>query len=169
MIVSVILAVAICVVAYFVYVLFDKVEPNTDCVYSFNEAMETVELPVLTMYNNNKRLKFILDSGSNSCHIDKNILDKLELEDTQVATDSSETATGGGLISTSQEKCTVRLLLKNTEFNVPFLVEDLKVPFDFIKKQDGIQLHGILGSNFLSANGWVLDFAENIAYMKHKK
>ena len=63
----------------------------------------------------------------------------------------------------------MKLQLDNVLFTVPFSVEDMKQQFDFIKKTDGIQLHGILGSNFLAANGWVIDFANKIAYMKNKK
>ena len=136
--------------------------------FSFSEAMDSVELPLLILTNNGKKLKFIVDSGSNSCHIDKNILSELEYEDTSLSSSPSETATGGGMINTSKDRCVMKLNLKNTVFTVPFLIEDLKAPFDFIKSQDGIQLHGILGSNFLSANGWVLDFAENVAYMNKK-
>ena len=36
---------------------------------SFKEAMDLVELPVVTFYNGDKKLNFLLDTGSNMCVI----------------------------------------------------------------------------------------------------
>lgn len=166
MIVSVILGIAIVVIGYFVWILFDRTKPNTDTEYPFSEYMDLIELPVLVLTNNGKKLRFIIDSGSNGCHINKAVISELELDDVSVNDKKSETATGGGMISSPNERCTMKLHLDNVVFTVPFSVTDMSPQFDFIKKSEGVQLHGILGSNFLSANNWVLDFAKNIAYMK---
>lgn len=165
MIISVILAVAICVVFYFVWVLFERTKPNTDAMYSFDEAMDIVELPILVLSNNGRKYRFILDSGSNGCHLDKRVIDKLDIERTSEA-ESSSMSTGAGVIETSKDKAQIKFNLNNTVFSIPFFVEDLSQPFDYIKETDGMTIHGILGSNFLSANNWVLDFAKNVAYMK---
>ena len=143
-----------------------KFLPNVKETYSFAEAINLADLPILIMSNNGKKLRFILDSGSNGCHIDKSILDTLSVEKNEIVEKTSNIATGAGIIASSNEKCTLKLKLNNTIFEVPFAVEDLSGPFNFIKEEDGIQVHGILGNNFLEANGWVLDFADNIAYMK---
>jgi len=165
MILNIILAIAICVVIYFVWVLFERTKPNTDAEYSFSEAMDIIELPVLVLSNNGKNYRFILDSGSNGCHLDKRILEELDIEGTSEA-ESSSMSTGAGVIETSKDKAQIKFNLNNTVFSIPFFVEDLSQPFDYIKKNDGMRVHGILGSNFLSANNWVLDFAKNVAYMK---
>lgn len=161
----VLLVIVICVLSYCVVVLFDRTKPDTDTVYPFNEAMDMIELPVLTLSNNGRNYRFILDSGSNGCHLDKRVLDKLDIESTSEAS-SSSMSTGAGVIETSKDKAQVKFSLGNTVFSIPFFVEDLSQPFDYIKKTDGMTIHGILGSNFLRANKWVLDFAKNVAYMK---
>ena len=171
----VVIAIVLCGMAMYVRALKQKVDSISkiadvpDTVYYFGPYMEIVELPILFMTNNDKKLGFILDSGSNGCHINREALEGLELEESKIIDKASETATGGGVVASSNEKCTMKLQLDNVLFTVPFSVEDMKQQFDFIKKTDGIQLHGILGSNFLAANGWVIDFANKIAYMKNKK
>lgn len=164
----IILLVAVCVLFFWMSKVAGIIKflPKAKEVYSFAEAINLVDLPILVMTNNDKKLKFILDSGSNGCHIDKNILDTLTIEKNEIVEKTNSVATGAGIINLSNEKCILKLKLGNTIFEVPFAVEDLSGPFNFIKEEDGIQIHGILGNNFLEANGWVLDFAGNIAYMK---
>ena len=41
---------------------------------SFKEAMELVELPIITFYNKGQKLNFLLDTGSNDCIIDSSNL-----------------------------------------------------------------------------------------------
>ena len=83
MIVSlVLLVIIVCVLSYCVVVLFDRTKPDTDTVYSFNEAMDIIELPVLVLTNNGQNYRFILDSGSNGCHLDKRVIDNLDIEST---------------------------------------------------------------------------------------
>lgn len=164
----IILFVAVCVLFFWMSKVAGIIKflPKAKEVYSFAEAINLVDLPILVMTNNDKKLKFILDSGSNGCHIDKNILDTLTIEKNEIVEKTNSVATGAGIINSSNEKCILKLKLNNTIFEVPFAVEDLSGPFNFIKEEDGIQVHGILGNNFLEANGWILDFADNIAYMK---
>lgn len=136
--------------------------------YSFQEYMDITELPILVMENNDKKFKFILDSGSNGCHLDKRAFESMTIENEETVK-NSQTATGAGVVDSSVHKCTAKLKLNKYVFQIPFSVEDLKDAFDYIKKQDGLTVHGILGSNFLSANRWVLDFANNTAYMRDEK
>ena len=166
----VIIAVVLCSMAFYIRTIAQRIDDASGVkdAYSFAEHIDLLEEPVIVMENNGKKLRFILDSGSNGCHIDKRVLEDLELESSSTESNSSEIATGGGVINSSTEKCTLKLKLRNYRFQVPFNVTDMSAQFDFIKDNEGVLLHGILGANFLSANGWVLDFAENVEYMKDK-
>jgi hypothetical protein len=46
------------------------------------------------------------------------------------------------------------------------MVVDLKDAFDNIKSEHGVTIYGILGSDFLSKYKYILDFKDNIAYIK---
>lgn len=45
---------------------------------SFKEAMDLVELPVVTFFNGDKKLNFLLDTGSNISQINSSILPLLD-------------------------------------------------------------------------------------------
>ena len=56
---------------------------------------------------------------------------------------------------------------KNEKFKVNLLVNNnLNSSFDTIKSNCGIQLHGILGTNFLEKYKYILDFAKLVVYHK---
>lgn len=168
MIISIVLlALIVCGLGYCVYILFDRTKPNkVSDAFSFRESMDIVELPVIAMNNNGKRYRFIIDSGANGCHIDSRILDELDIEDTINKSGDSVVAVGSGLMEASSKTAQIKFSLNNYVFSIPFSVENMSAAFDYIKKSDGMTIHGILGSNFLRANKWVLDFSEYIAYMK---
>ena len=47
---------------------------------SFKEAMDLVELPVVTFYNGDKKFNFLLDTGATISVINSNILDNFTHE-----------------------------------------------------------------------------------------
>ena len=46
------------------------------------------------------------------------------------------------------------------------MISDLDKPFNNIKKESGVTIHGILGNNFFKKYKYVLDFDKLIAYSK---
>ena len=48
---------------------------------SFREAMDLVEMPVVTFYNKDTKLNFLLDTGSDLSYINKSILPSLEYKE----------------------------------------------------------------------------------------
>ena len=138
---------------------------------SISDYMSKLELPAIVFNCNGKELLFILDSGSNGCHINRSVLNELGIETKSIEKKGSVgeyVATGNGITSPSSEKCDIVLSLGEYSFNVPMNVDDLDTTFDYILKSDGVQLHGILGTNFLRANNWTIDFANNMAYPAFK-
>ena len=130
---------------------------------SIKEAMDLAQVPVVTFYEGDIKLNFLLDSGSSHSHISSSIAK--QLVGTPVETNYSYTnSTGSDTISIVIESV---LKYKNKEFKVNLFVnEGLDISFGDIKKECGVQLHGILGSDFLKEHKYVLDFAELIAYHK---
>lgn len=130
---------------------------------SIKEAMDLAQVPVITLYDGDMKLNFLLDSGSSHSHISSSIAK--QLVGTPVETNYSYTnSTGSDIISKMIESV---LKYKNKEFKVNLFVnEGLDTSFEDVKKECGVQLHGILGSDFLKEHKYVLDFAELVAYHK---
>lgn len=129
---------------------------------SFREAMDLVELPIVTFYNKDTKLNFLLDTGSDLSYINKSILFSLEYE--EVNESMNIISVGGN--SQSLGCCDMTVTYRNQKFIDRFYVSDLDEAFGAIKAETGVQIHGILGSKFFVKYKYILDFESLIAYSK---
>lgn len=129
---------------------------------SFREAMDLTELPIITFYNNNKKLNFLLDTGSDLSHINKSLLPSLKYKEI----DESRNIISVGGNTQSLGCCDMTVTYKNQKFIDRFYISDLDEAFGVIKAETGVQIHGILGSKFFAKYKYILDFESLIAYSK---
>lgn len=129
---------------------------------SFREAMDLVELPIVTFYNKDTKLNFLLDTGSDLSYINKSILFSLGYE--EVNESINIISVGGN--SQSLGCCDMTVTYRNQKFIDRFYVSDLDEAFGAIKAETGVQIHGILGSKFFAKYKYILDFESLIAYSK---
>ena len=128
---------------------------------SFKESMDLTELPVVTFYTSNRKLNFLLDTGSNTSYINTRELENIEHEKLPYAS----TVSGLG----EQKECPyikVSFYYKDMKFEDTMQSIDLSHTFEQIKQESGVNIHGILGSRFFAKYKYVLDFNELIAYRK---
>lgn len=130
---------------------------------SFKEAMDLVELPVVTFYNGDKKLNFLLDTGSNISQINSSVLPLLDHKKVEEK-DMDVTGIEGNKVNT--EFCEMTITYKGQEFVGEFCIHDLDDAFAIVKEESGVQIHGILGSLFFQKYKYVFDFASLIAYTK---
>lgn len=129
---------------------------------SFREAMDLVELPVVTFYNKDAKLNFLLDTGSDLSYINKSILPSLEYK--EVNESRNIISVGGN--SQTLGCCDMAVTYKNQKFIDRFYISDLDEAFGAIKAETGVQIHGILGSKFFTKYRYILDFENLVAYSK---
>lgn len=129
---------------------------------SFREAMDLVDLPVITFYNNGKKFNFLLDTGATLSVIDSNILGNFSHK----KLDEKGTLCGieGNRISVSYIKASLEH--KGVSYEEDFQTVDMSTVFNQIKSESGITLSGILGSLFFKKYQYVLDFESLVAYSK---
>lgn len=129
---------------------------------SFREAMDLAELPVITFYNGDRKINFLLDTGSNISYLNKSIVSSLVVEST--GKESNIIGIEGNKVNCKICKMIIRR--KNQEFEEEFSIADLDKAFRIIKEESGVQMHGILGSKFFEKYKYVLDFKDYIAYVR---
>ena len=149
------------VVAMIINAIEDNRKKNESKI-SFRESMDLTELPVVTFYNGDKKLNFLLDTGSNVSHINSSVIHLLDHTKTDQKTDTI----GMEGNKVSNDICKMTVYYRNQRFEEDFIISDLNDAFDIIKQEDGVQIHGILGSKFFEKYRYVLDFSELIAYIK---
>ena len=149
-------------VIVFITNTIDDIRKRNNSKISFKEAMDLVELPVVTFYNGNTKLNFLLDTGSNVSYINSSIIPLLVHE----KTDKEMNTIGIEGNKVSNQFCKMSVTYKNQVFEEEFSIADLDEAFGVVKQESGVQIHGILGSKFFERYKYVLDFKELIAYIK---
>ena len=129
---------------------------------SFREAMDLVELPVVTFYNKDTKLNFLLDTGSDLSYINKSILPSLKYK--EVNESRNIISVGGN--SQTLGCCDMTVTYRNQKFIDRFYISDLDEAFGAIKAETGVQIHGILSSKFFAKYKYILDFESLVAYSK---
>lgn len=129
---------------------------------SFKEAMDLVELPVVTFYNGDKKFNFLLDTGATISVINSNILDNFTHE--KVESTGILWGMEGNKINVSYIKAS--LIYKDKTYEENFQVVDMTASFNAVKAESGVTLSGILGNSFFKKYQYVLDFNSLIAYSK---
>jgi predicted aspartyl protease len=151
----------ICFICIFVYFL-GKEYYRLKHAMSFKESMDLLELPVVTFYCGDKKLNFLLDTGSNTSYINSCLLE--ELPHTKL--DSTKQVTTAGGIIGDNSMCTMEFYYNKKKYLDTFVALDLNEAFNDIKESNGVQLHGLLGSLFFEKYKYILDFKELKAYAK---
>ena len=129
----------------------------------FKEAMDLVELPVVTFYQGKEKFHFLLDTGSNYSHISSEAVKRLKGEIEHIEVEHS----GVGEGDVSDKAISTTLEYKSKTYKTTLLVgEHLDTAFKNIKESTGVQIHGIIGNGFMSDNCYILDFDCYIAYSK---
>lgn len=137
---------------------FDKI--------SIKESIDLAQMPVVTFQDGDIKLNLLLDSGSTYSHISSECAK--ELVGTPIDIEGVSYITGTGKDMTSKMIDSV-LRYKDSEFKVEFLINNnLDSSFSDVKKECGIQLHGILGVDFLEKYGYVIDMSELVVYPRKK-
>ena len=153
------------IVALIAYIV-NKVETSKKEInsrMSFKESLDLIELPIVTFYQGDKKLNFMLDSGSNLSIIDINAVNNLKLEYVKLNKVNSILGINGetrdaGFVN-------MKFSYKHINFDYDFQYLDLSNVVDSLK-QDGITIHGILGNNFFVRNKSILNFEEMKAYFQ---
>lgn len=143
--------------------IINKILGKPNDIMSFKAGYDLTQLPIVTFHQGEKRLNFLLDTGSNSCVIDSNVLK--HIQHTMVANDP-EPLMGLDGNKMAVNKCEITLYFNDRGYTYEYLIHDMSKPFGEMKKDSGVTLHGILGSKFFNRFKYVLDFDELIAYSK---
>lgn len=140
----------------------NKILGKHNNVMSFKAGFDLTDMPVITLYQGDKKFNFLLDTGSTDSIIDSNILKEI---DYKVKNTVSNLFGMEG--QTKQVKsCEITLYFGNKGYTYNYLINDMSQAFGQIKDSTGVNLHGIIGSKFFNKFRYVLDFAELIAYSK---
>lgn len=143
--------------------IWRNTKPDSMHKVSFMEGLNLTGLPVVTLFNNNRAFNFVLDTGSYHSIINEEVLKHCEHEKSDIMADLAGI---DGVIHKDQKIVHMTLQYKDKNLPAKFIVSDLSGVFNQIKKETGVHLHGLLGSDFFRENKYIIDYKEMVAYSK---
>ena len=123
--------------------------------YSLSHGLTSIGLPTIPVEVNNKKLCFILDSGSTCSLIDSTVVEYFK----DIVEPAGDYCISG--IEGTKHKVDIVTLPFNYEgqiYKPKFCVRPLLDAFKGIEDESGIQVHGLIGTDFLLENKWIVDF-----------
>lgn len=123
--------------------------------YSIINGLNKVQLPIIHVKIENKYLCFILDTGSTCSLIDSTVVEYFK----DIVEPVGDYCISG--IEGTKHKVDIVTLPFNFEgqiYKPKFCVKPLFDAFKSIEDESGIQVQGLLGTDFLLENQWIVDF-----------
>ncbi len=124
---------------------------------SLKNVLKLTHLPIIEVEVLNRHLSFIIDTGSTNSLLDAGIASSLEEVMHYTGKHKLQGIEGNAILSSQGS---LPLTFCGKEYQQTFCIMPLQAPFEAIKNDTGIEVHGILGTDFLLANKWVVDFEE---------
>ena len=123
--------------------------------HSLSYGLTQIGLPTIPVEVNNKKLCFILDTGSTCSLIDSTVVEYFK----DIVEPVGDYCISG--IEGTKHKVDMVTLSFNFEgqiYKPKFCVKPLLDAFKSIENESGIQVQGLLGTDFLLENKWILNF-----------
>ena len=160
--IKLIIIIAILIIFAVLLYLGHTSEKELNSQMSFRESMDLTELPVVTFYQGEKKINFLLDTGSNNSLLNAYCGLDIEFKGTDAKTEIYG-INGEKIVA----KCAkIKFSYKDFTFDYNFQICDLSSTFEAIKKETGVTIHGILGNQFFKEYSYILDFDKLVAYSK---
>lgn len=152
--ITVITLVGFAVTIFSIYLVGYLSRQKPDYVFSFEDTMGTHRVPVVSFEHNGQTVNFIIDSGATHSVINISSVDKFEGELLENA-EGTMYGIDGNIVNT--RLANVEITKNGHAFQDVFQI--LPIPgIDMMSAQNGIEVHGILGSSFLKKYQFIINY-----------
>lgn len=129
---------------------------------SFKETLDLVEVPVATFKfkdNNDKlfKMSFVIDTGASTSFISKDSIDKVGEKYKDFFEFKEEICSATNSMSGS-DAYSVTFFYDNSVFITNFTVMDIDSVINYVKREYGITISGVIGSEFFNKESADIDF-----------
>lgn len=121
---------------------------------SLSYGLDKTKLPIIPVEVEGKYLCFVIDTGSTCSLINSNVVEYFKDIVTPVGNYNIS-----GIDGTKHkvDVITLPFFFEGQSYNPKFCVKPLFEAFKDIETESGIQIHGLLGTDFLMENRWIID------------
>ncbi len=137
-------------------------------VYPLNYGLSKTGMPLIAVEMEGENLCFLLDTGATLNLLDKRVFEHLNNGKNELS--PIETISNFGIdgIETKVPRIEQVFKFENALFKTKFSIFDTSTAFNKVEVESGIQIHGILGNEFLLENEWIIDFEKQAVIFEIK-
>lgn len=133
--------------------------------YPINYGLSKTGLPLIAVEMEGNNLCLLVDTGATLNLLDKRVYDHFNKDQlNESITDNTISNFGIDGVETKAHRVEQNFQFENCLFKTSFTIFDTSIAFDKVEQESGIQIHGILGNEFLLENKWILDFQKLAIY-----
>ena len=137
----------------------------TNFSFPISYGLTKAGLPLIPIMIGDYALCFIIDTGATLSLLDSSVADRLG--DLSVKSDKSSFILGlDGKHRQVEKTATLSFKIEEHSFTQTFVCESLFDALIKIEMESDIQVHGILGNDFLLKNKWIIDYEKLEIYFK---
>jgi len=126
-------------------------------------GLKKVNLPLIIVDINGHNACFLIDTGATLNLIDKRVYEHFK-ELLKKVGNISQIGIDG--ILNEAERVEISFKFENYPFTSLFTIFDTSKAFDRVEKESGIQIHGVLGNEFLLEHKWIIDYEKLSVFSK---
>lgn len=129
--------------------------------HTISHGLQLTKLPLVIVEVKSKHLCFILDTGSTCSLIDSTVVEYFK---DIVAPVGDYYVSGIEGTKHKVDMIALPFTFEGQVYKPKFCVKPLLDAFKGVEEESGIQVHGLLGIDFLIENKWTIDFKELTIY-----
>jgi hypothetical protein len=138
--------------------------------YPLNYGLSKTGLPLVVVEMYGKNLCMLIDTGATLNLLDKRVYNYFSDKTPNQLNTGLKTANFGiDGIETDAERVEIEFLFEGCIYTTKFTIFDVSIAFDKVREESGIQIHGILGNEFLLENEWIIDFEKTTIYSQNPR
>lgn len=125
------------------------------------------DLPIITLSNNGIALNFLIDTGSNISHICYSVVKDIKC--THIGSNTTTQIAGLGAMNRGVTICSAVFKdCLSKEYQIQLSIsKELEDTVGYIKDNTGVEIHGLLGTDFLQKYKYIIDFKSLEVYTKN--
>lgn len=129
-------------------------------IMEFKSSMDLAGLPIITFHQGKNKYNFLIDSGSSNTFINSSV----PIEHSELKGRGQFFGSSGHLEDV--EVFDVCLYYRDHKYEYIFRAANLDAAFTELKNTWGVQVHGIIGCDFMNKFKYCIDFKENVVYIR---
>lgn len=138
--------------------------------YPLNFGLNKTGLTLIAVEMEGEKLCLLVDTGATLNLLDKRVYEHFYKNKLVESSDHTYTISNFGIdgVEKAAKRAELNFSFEDNLFTTKFTIFDASTAFDKVEEESGIQIHGILGNEFLLENEWIIDFEKQAVIFEIK-